>query len=99
MTFLILIGGLSSVVEKQFDDVEVSALGGDVKRRGVGQLVPRRDDEVLVELHQLLDHRDGALARGDVGASAAVFRGHGDLLCVGKIYEIIVNCKNVEGQS
>jgi len=57
----------------------VSALGGDVKWRGVGELVPRRDDEVLVELHQLLDHRDGALARGDVGASAAVLRGHGDL--------------------
>ena len=70
---------MSSVVQKELDDVEVAALGGDVKRRRVGQFVPRRNDEVLVELHQLLDDRDGALAGGDVRAGAAVLRGHRNL--------------------
>ncbi len=51
----------------------------DVKRRRVGEFVSRRNDEIFVKLHQLFDHRDRPAAGGDVGASAAVLRGNGNL--------------------
>ena len=70
---------MSSVVEEKFDDVEVSAFRRDVKRRRVSEFVPRRNDEVFVELHQLLDHRHRPAAGGDVGTGAPVFRGNGNL--------------------
>ena len=57
----------------------MSSFGGDVQGRRVGQLVARRDHEVLVELHELFDDRNGSFAGRDVRASAPVLRGHGDL--------------------
>ena len=43
-----------------------------MERGGVGDLVAAADDHGLVELHQLVQDRDGALGGGDVGARTAV---------------------------
>ena len=52
--YLILIRSRSPGGHKHFDNVIVTAFRGNVQWRGVCDLVPRRDDHVLVKLHQFV---------------------------------------------
>ena len=71
---LVFVRGRCAAVHEHLDDLEVAALGGDVQRRRVRDLVPRVDHHRLVELHQLQQHAHRALGRSDVRARAAVLK-------------------------
>lgn len=50
----------------------MATLGGQLKRRSLGDAVSSRDHTVLVELHELDDHGDRSLHRCYVSACISV---------------------------